>query len=332
MNPKVSQILKTERRGVPMDSRVATIDGQKIIILVFALTISITGSILVNGWLILISLGLSLIIIYQIILRAMFAGPKTRSPSLSNKDYTIIKVNNDGVDIYGYVNYQSKKSDLVVFLHGWMSSSERFLERMQLFHSRGFHTLAHDMRGHGIAPETHEWTAGKVIRDLMFLLQKVDQNMVNKIHFYGHSLGGYVCIGMHNHRHKGWWKERYGTMILESPMSAYSPILKEMSGKLSVLGPLLKKWALNGFSKIHPEYGKIEWREVDVPHWGLPKCPVLILQSADDRRLGRYHYDLLMEQQIDVEAHLIESLPHARNRINPERDELIISWIEQKML
>ncbi len=314
-----------------MDSRKVTVNGQKIFLLLLAILISLTGSFLVNGLFALLSFFLALLVLYHLIIREMFAGPKTRSPALEDKDYTIVKEDNNGIDIYGYIRYQDKKSDLVVFLHGWMSSSERFLERMKLFHDHGFHTLAHDMRGHGIAPETYEWTAGKVINDLMFLLERVDKKRVNKVHFYGHSLGGYVAIGMHNYRHNGWWKEAYGTMILESPMSAYSPILKEMSGKLSFLGPILKKWALNGFRKIHPDYGKIEWKEVDVPYWALPKCPILLLQSADDQRLGRYHYDLLMEQPIDFEAHLIESLPHSRNRVNSERDGLIVDWIQRKM-
>ena len=38
-----------------------------------------------------------------------------------------------------------------------------------------------------------------------------------------------------------------------------------------------------------------------------------------------------LEQPIDVEAHLIKSLPHSRNRVNSERDGLIVDWIQRKM-
>ena len=51
---------------------------------------------------------------------------------------------------------------MVVLIHGWQSSSEKFTERMYLFRAiRGLHTLSIDMRGHGMAPDTLEWTAGK---------------------------------------------------------------------------------------------------------------------------------------------------------------------------
>ena len=77
-------------------------------------------------------------------------------------------------------------------MHGWQSSSEKFFERIELF-KIWVYMLSHDMRGHGIAPDTPEWTAGKVMQDLKILLNQVDKNKVNKIHSYGHSLGGFIC-------------------------------------------------------------------------------------------------------------------------------------------
>ena len=137
---------------------------------------------------------------------------------------------------------------------------------------------------------------------------------------------------MHHQRHTGWWNDNYGTLILESPMVAYSPILEQMSGRISFMLPLLKRWALSGFNKIHPEAGGVEWKDIDIPNWGLPKVPILLLQAKNDTRLGRYHYDLLLSQGLDIEDHLLESLPHSRNRVNVERDNLIVNWIESKIL
>ena len=68
------------------------------------------------------------------------------------------------------------------------------------------------------------------------------------------------------------------------------------------------------------------------PHWGLPKVPILLLQAETDTRLGRYHYDLLMSQDLDITGHLIKSLPHSKNRVNDDRDKLIVEWIENKIL
>ena len=261
----------------------------------------------------------------------IYSGPENRSLPFSDPNWEIIKATNGKSDVYGFVNYQEKRSDMVVLIHGWQSSSEKFTERMYLFHNKGLHTLAVDMRGHGMAPDTPEWTAGKVIQDVKIILDKIDRSKIRKIHFYGHSLGGFICIGMHNERHNGWWKEEYGTLMLESPMAAYSPILEQMSGKISFMLPLLKRWAVKGFKKIHPEFDNLEWKDIDFPYWGYPKVPILLLQAKNDNRLGLYHYDLLLSKDLDVQAHLIESLTHSKNRVNKERDELIEAWIEERM-
>lgn len=311
-----------------MNRRVATWDGRTTLAI---LVTTILISLLIPYGFFVVVLTL-LLLIHQLLLRLIFTGPEKRSPPFDNPNWELIRVDNNGVDVYGFIHYQEEKSDLAVFIHGWQSSSEKYTERMSLFRERGLHTLAIDLRGHGIAPDTPEWTAGKVILDVKCMLDNLDTNKINKVHFYGHSLGGFIAIGMHHNRHGGWWKERYGTLILESPMAAYSPILEQMSGRISFMLPLLKVWALRGFNKIHPEAGGIEWKDIDVPYWGLPKVPVLLLQAKNDTRLGRYHYDLLMKQDLDIEGHLIESLAHSKNRVNADRDNLIVEWIESKIL
>ena len=90
----------------------------------------------------------------------MFQGPPVRSLVLNHPDYQLIHTMNNGVDVYGFVHYQPKKSDLVVLMHGWQSSSEKFFERIELFKNLGVHVLSHDMRGHGIAPDTPRMDCG----------------------------------------------------------------------------------------------------------------------------------------------------------------------------
>ena len=311
-----------------MDRRKATWDGYAILILLVSV---ISLSILTPYALIFLFVVL-LLIVHQVLLRIIFSGPEKRSLPFTDTNWEIIRTKNRESDVYGFVNYQDHETDLVVLIHGWQSSSEKFTERMYLFRNMGLQTLAVDMRGHGMAPDTPEWTAGKVIQDVKLILDQVDRNKIKKVHFYGHSLGGFISIGMHHQRHQGWWKENYGTLMLESPMAAYSPILEQMSGKISFLMPLLKIWAVKGFRKIHPEIDSLEWKDIDFPHWGYPKVPVLLLQAKNDNRLGRYHYDLLLSADLDVEPHLIESLTHSKNRVNSERDELIVSWIEKRIL
>tara|TARA_B100001564_G_scaffold339268_1_gene331867 strand:+ start:2390 stop:3313 length:924 start_codon:yes stop_codon:yes gene_type:complete len=305
----------------------ATWDGYAILILL----VSAFAMLLLTPYGLIFLAITILVLTHQILLRMIYSGPESRSLPFSDPKWEIIKAANGKSDVYGFVNYQDKISDMVVLIHGWQSSSEKFTERMYLFHNKGLHTLAVDMRGHGMAPDTPEWTAGKVIQDVKIILDKIDRSKIRKIHFYGHSLGGFICIGMHNERHNGWWKEDYGTLMLESPMAAYSPILEQMSGKISFMLPLLKRWAVKGFKKIHPEFDNLEWKDIDFPYWGYPKVPILLLQAMNDNRLGLYHYDLLLSKDLDVQAHLIESLTHSKNRVNKERDELIEAWIEERM-
>lgn len=311
-----------------MPRRKATWDGKSILT---AILISSLIAIFVPYGFISLPI-LLIIIIHQTLLRIIFRGPSKRSGVLSEPGWDLVHTINDGVDVYGFSNFQENDADLVVFIHGWQSSSEKFIERMKIFHERGLHTFAVDMRGHGIAPETAEWTAGKVIGDVKAILSSIDYSKVQNVHFYGHSLGAFVCLGMHHKRHQGLWKERCATLILESPMVAYSPIMEEMSGKISFLLPLLKRWAMKGFAKIHPEIDGLEWKDIDIPSWGLPEVPILLLQSANDRRLGRFHYDLLMEQDVEIHPHLLESLTHSKNRVNEERDNLIRKWIDEMII
>ena len=311
-----------------MPRRKATWGGKSILT---AILVSSLFAIFVPYGLIAIPL-LFVILIHQALLRIIFRGPSKRSGVLSEPGWDLIHASNDGVDVYGFSNLQPEESDLVVFIHGWQSSSDKFIERMKIFRNKGLHTLAIDMRGHGIAPETPEWTAGKVISDVKALLSSIDNSNVKKVHFYGHSLGAFICLGMQHERHQGWWKDRCSTIILESPMVAYSPIMEEMSGRISFLLPLLKRWALKGFNKIHPEIKGLEWSDIDIPSWGLPKVPILLLQSANDKRLGRFHYDLLMSQEIEIQPHLIQSLTHSKNRVNIERDDIIRKWIDEMII
>ena len=115
-------------------------------------------------------------------------------------------------------------------------------------------------------------------------------------------------------------------------MVAYSPILEEMASRISFMMPLLKRWAVKGFNRIHPEVGGLEWSDIDIPKWGLPSVPTLLLQASNDTRLGRFHYDLLMKQDIELYPHLLDTLTHSKNKINIERDELINKWIDEMIL
>jgi esterase/lipase len=266
-------------------------------------------------------------VIYHYLLKKIYAGPTTGRPALNHPDWSIIKADNDGVEVFGQFNNLNKNAPLVVFLHGWSSATSRFLERMEIFKSHGCHTLALELRHHGMAPKTDEWTAVKIIGDLKTLLNSLDSANFSTIHFYGHSLGGFLAAGMTNSKNSGWWTSKMGTLMLESPMAAFTPIMEEKAGRLTFLNPIFKWMATRALKKIHPEITNFKWEDVDVPNWAKPTCPTLLLQAANDERLGMYHYNLIIKEFTDLSPHLIQSLSHSANSINKERDELIIEWI-----
>lgn len=311
--------------------RKATLDGREI---VFMVVLAIFLAI-ISAWTLPVAILLMLAVIYQVMMRAIFIGPSKRVALFEDENWEHIQIKYGDVEVHGHLHLQEGIAPLVVFVHGWESSSERFIERMKLFRIRGCHTLAHDLRGHCHAPDTPEWTAGKIIADLKAVLDSLDEDRISAVHLYGHSIGGFVCIGMNHSRHEGWWKEKLGTLILESPMTVYSPIMKEMTASVPFLRPLIEKMAVRGFNLIHPDAGGLKWKDVDVPDWGLPQVPTLILQAAKDKRLGLIHYDALLSnwiEEVELETHLIQSLSHSKNRVDEERDGLLEDWIENRIL
>ncbi len=266
-------------------------------------------------------------VIYHYVLKKIYAGPTNGRPALNHPDWSIIKADNDGIEVFGQFNNLDKKAPLVVFLHGWSSATSQFLERMEIFKARGCHTLALELRHHGMAPKTDEWTAIKIIGDLKTLLNSLDSANFSTIHFYGHSLGGFLAAGMTNSNNSGWWTNKMGTLMLESPMAAFTPIMEEKAGRLTFLNPIFKWMATRALKKIHPEITNFNWEDVDVPNWAKPACPTLLLQAANDERLGMDHYNLIIKEFTDLSSHLIQSLSHSTNSSNKERDELIIEWI-----
>jgi pimeloyl-ACP methyl ester carboxylesterase len=259
----------------------------------------------------------------------IFLGPPNSRPTLNDPRWEKIIVENDGFKIVTHQNWVKGNAPLVLFIHGWQSGSSRFENRMSLFMERGCHTIIFDLRSHGETENTPEWTAGKIISDVKAIMSTLDQDKITSVSMYGHSLGGFVCIGLHNKKHDGWWMNNFGTLILESPMVAYSPVFLESISMISFMEPILKRWALNGFNKIHQD--SLSWDDIDFPQWGFPKCPTLLLQAANDNRLGRFHWDLLNSSEMNLNSHLLETLSHSVNEIHTERDDLIIEWINNNI-
>jgi|TARA_B100001741_G_scaffold129353_1_gene106636 pimeloyl-ACP methyl ester carboxylesterase len=310
-------------------NRQATFSGT----VVFILLITAVFFLLYSKWTVIIGILLVLLTLHQLLTMALFRSPSKRRSPLEHPDWKIMQTKRDGFEIFGQINLVEGKNPLIIFLHGWESSSIRFLERMQIFQSKNCHTLILESRSHGLAPSTKEWTARKITLDLDTLLDEVDQSLVSSVHIYGHSMGGFIALGLQHERCQGWWKDKLSTVMLESPMTAYSFVLKKLLGPLAFTMPLMKSLSVSAIKKIHPELINPNFSDFDTPNWGLPNIPTLVLQAADDHLLGREHYDLLMKHlDVEHEAHIIQTLHHSQNQVDTERDELIMQWIEKRIV
>ena len=71
--------------------------------------------------------------------------------------------------------------------------------------------------------------------------------------------------------------------------------------------------------------------DVDVPTWGIPDKPTLVVQAGNDERLGEIHYQKLIESFSNKELLsniIIDDLTHAGARNNKNRDSVIEKWID----
>ena len=74
---------------------------------------------------------------------------------------------------------------------------------------------------------------------------------------------------------------------------------------------------------------------MDVPIWGLPQQPTLIIQAGEDKVLGITHYELLVSSmkeaglEDNLTAHVLDQLKHSGERTNSARNELISKWLEK---
>jgi len=103
-----------------------------------------------------------------------------------------------------------------------------------------------------------------------------------------------------------------------------------------ILHSSIQKRLFAQLSALHPQENTIHsLMQLDVPLWGLPQQPTLILQAEEDSVLGRSHYDLLVSSMVDagregiLTTHLIEDLPHSGARTNSTRNYHIEQWLEK---
>jgi len=266
-------------------------------------------------------------------LRILFQTPNRSISCIEDEEWqSLVVKSDDGISIHAHAKWLDETAPLIFYLHGWSSNSSRSLNRCRDI--TGHHVLAMDLRGHGHAPDEPEFTAQKCAEDAAKLLDSIPRDKISSISIHGHSLGSYIAIRLQS-RFEGWWRQNLRCLVLESPMTDYNLILKEYTpGKLVLLRPLIFRWMIKAWKKIHPEITLTGREDIKIPEWGRPEFPTLLIQAADDERLGMSHYELLVEnmEHIKHEKHVIKGLRHSGDSIHEGRTKLMQDYLDRSLL
>ena len=317
---------------------------------IFFILLIITSSILLIGnypllaniiFVIIIgALLVNLFIEYLII--QIFRKIYFQKPSIEVEPWVELIADCRGVEARAMLNRRDQSAPLLLMIHGWKSSAESVRERAEWFCDQGWHALIVEMPGHGKAMTVEKWTAIRVIEHTVELMSALDSLLppqdITEIVYYGHSMGGFVGLNLSKRIDDYPWGNKIKGWILESPMTKYSLVYEDSIKRNripKILHSSIQKRLFAQLSALHPQENTIHsLMQLDVPIWGLPQQPTLVLQAEEDSVLGRSHYDLLVSSMVNagregiLTTHLIEDLPHSGARINSTRNHHIEQWLE----
>ncbi|MDE0954796.1 MAG: alpha/beta hydrolase, partial [Candidatus Poseidoniales archaeon] len=281
---------------------------------IFFILLIITSSILLIGnypllaniiFVIIIgALLVNLFIEYLII--QIFKKIYFQKPSIEVEPWVELIADCRGVEARAMLNRRDQSAPLLLMIHGWKSSAESVRERAEWFCDQGWHALIVEMPGHGKAMSVEKWTAIRVVEHAVELMSALDSLLlpedITEITYYGHSMGGFVGLNLSKRIDDYPWGNKIKGWILESPMTKYSLVYEDSIKRNripKILHSSIQKRLFAQLSALHPQENTIHsLMQLDVPLWGLPQQPTLILQAEEDSILGRSHYDLLVSSMV----------------------------------
>ena len=175
-----------------------------------------------------------------------------------------------------------------------------------------------------------------LIDGLNLLHQQFPDHFGQRMFFFGHSMGGFVGLRISKRRDELTLNGAWSGWVMESPMTGYSEIFDETCRLLKLPGVFrwsLETRVLRKFRALNPSSNVGNMRDADMPAWGMFQEPTLLVQAANDERLGNAHHERLvreMEQTplVKLNVHLLDTLPHSGAHEHPERDRLVAAWLE----
>ena len=259
-------------------------------------------------------------------------GPPRSTDPLVDDDWPSVVLDGPHGPYRVYLRQHDSSAPLVVAVHGWTSGTAHARNRTAHLYDAGFNVVLLEMLSHGTSNYDGHFTAQCIVDCLDHLIDHLESELLgftleHDIILHGHSLGAYVVIRSASGRHR----RRFRALLLESPMTCYSPILEE---HLRV-PPLLRKFVVRRlmakWNSMHPDLAINELSEVDVPVWGCPSVPTFVMQADPDTRLGSKHLEALVESVPDSLMTIWRSttLRHSGTSRHEERDLALMAWLKE---
>lgn len=269
---------------------------------------------------------------------AIFIAPGKPKKSIESKEWKSHFSTFESLSTHIQSYQQEHAAPLIVFIHGWRSSSASVQGRAEWFVAKGWHVVICELPGHGKSSGIPRWNALTAAKHMQYHVKRLDEIIepahVSQVFYYGHSMGGYICTRLACDPDNTPYGRPLSGLILESPLMLYSKILDEIRQRLKI-PPLLHTSHLRRVFRdvraMHPSITSQSLEQFDIPLWGVPSVPTLCLQAMTDLRLGREHYDATVEAMSSsghLTHHLVESMGHSGAKTNVERESHIQDWLE----
>ena len=259
-------------------------------------------------------------------------GPPRSTDPLAHDDWPSKVLDGPHGPYRVYVRQHDASAPLIVAVHGWTSGPAHARKRTNHLATAGFNVVLLEMLGHGTSHYEGHFTAQCIVDCLDHLIDHLDSDhlgftLEEDLILHGHSLGAYVVIRSASGRHS----RRIRALWLESPMTCYTPILKEHLRLPSFMRRYVVRNLMSKWNTMHPGLAVNDLCDVDVPRWGCPSVPTFVMQADPDARLGTTHLDALIEHVPDSLLRIWRSptLRHSGTSQHEERDLALLAWLTE---
>ena len=217
------------------------------------------------------------------------------------------------------------------------------VHRASTFVERGWHVVLVDLPSHGASGPLPKWSAEQattlLIQSMNELRERRPEMFTNGVCYYGHSIGAFIGLRISKRREELNEAARPHSWILESPMTGYTEIHDETCNILKIpmiLRPWVLAKTLRHFNAINGPVRLVrKLSDADVPDWGLPNEPTLMVQANPDERLGAVHHQRLVDVMSSGErsnlltTHLLDDLRHSGSHESSSRKAVVDAWIDE---